>query len=297
MIKIAIIGLDTSHSIEYPRRMQAPDCPKDQRVPGLRAVSCLRFKTPFQSKEGLDKRQHQLESWGVKVTTDFDESVDGCDAIMLEINDGSYHLEYFKKVAALGKPVFMDKPLANTLAHGRAILKLAKKHKTRVWSGSSIPFCPDVSRAISRVSDIWIGHTFGALGKAAAGDSLIWYGVHTFELLQRFMGPGAKSVRAVETKGGIISAVDYGNNRQGLVEAVRGSYTYGGRIQGKEKMVQFTCDSRYFYRDILRRIKVFFNGGPAPVDMTTTFEGLAMMVAARKSIETGKSAKVARFSR
>lgn len=299
MIKIAIIGLDTSHSIEFPRRMQAPDCPKDQLVSGLRAVTCLRFSTPFQDKKGLDGRQCQLETWGVNVTTNFDEAIEGCDAIMLEINDGSYHLPYFRKVAALGKPVFLDKPLASTLADGRGILRLAKKHGTRVWSGSSIPFCPDVSRAVSQVPDIRVGQTFGALGMAPAGDSLIWYGVHTFEMLQRIMGPGPKSVQALETRTGIVSVIEYENGRRGLAEALRGFYAYGGRVQGlvgnAQKVVPFVCDTRYGYRDILREIKAFFAGGHAPVDMTTTFEGLAMMVAARKSIETGRPAKIARL--
>lgn len=30
---------------------------------------------------------------------------------MMEINDPSLHLEYFKKCADLGKPIFLDKPL------------------------------------------------------------------------------------------------------------------------------------------------------------------------------------------
>ena len=67
-IRVAIVGLDTSHSIEFTRRMQAPDCPENQKVTGLRAVSCLRFETPFQDKDGLDGRQKQLEEWGVKVS-------------------------------------------------------------------------------------------------------------------------------------------------------------------------------------------------------------------------------------
>ncbi len=296
MIKIAIIGLDTSHSVEFPRLMQAPDCPKDQRVGGLRAVTCLRFKTPFQSDEGLDKRQRQLEEWGVRVTSDFDEAIEGCDAVMLEINDGNYHLPYFKKVAALGKPVFLDKPLAFTLADGRAIVRLALKHKTRVWSGSSLPFSPEVADSISQVPDIRYGHTFGPLNVAPAGDSLIWYGVHSFEMLQRIMGPSPRMVRAVATSAGIVSVFDYGNGRQGLVETLRDCGVYGGCLQGqasgKHKAVQFVCGGRTLYRDMLREIKAFFSGSPPPVDLPTTLEGLAMMVSARKSVETGKPVKI-----
>lgn len=296
MIKVAIIGLDTSHSIQFPKRMQDPACAPDQLVPGLRAVTCLRFETPYQNKKGLDERQSQLESWGVRVTTRFDEAVADCDAIMLEINDGAYHLEYFKKAAALGKPVFLDKPLAGSLDDGRAILRLMREHNTRVWSGSSIPFCPEVDGTRSRFTEIKRAYVFGALGDAPAGDSLVWYGVHTFETLQRIMGPGALTVHALETKGSILTVVDYGAGREGVVEAIRGAGIYGGHMQGlmnkDAKAVPFVCNNAYAYRDMLRLVKAFFEGGAAPVDMRTTFEGLAMMTAARKSIETGKAVKV-----
>ncbi len=292
MIRVAVIGLDTSHSIEFPRRMQAPDCPKDQRVPGLRAVSCLRFRTPFQDDAGLDTRQAQLEAWGVKVTTSIEEALENCDAIMLEINDGSYHLPYFKKVAARGKPVFLDKPLASSLSDGRAILRLAKKHGTRVWSGSSLPFAPELTSAVSAVADVRAGHAFGPLGKAPVGDSLIWYGVHSFEMLQRIMGPGPKTAHAVETGGGITSVIDYGNGRQGIVETLVGARSYGGRVQGitadKQKAVPFVCECKHLYRDILLEIKSFFTGGQPPVSMEMSLEGLIMMAAARKSLESGK---------
>ncbi|MBI2440353.1 MAG: Gfo/Idh/MocA family oxidoreductase [Lentisphaerae bacterium] len=296
MIKVAIIGLDTSHSIEYPRRMQAADCPSDQQVEGLRATTCLRFETPFQNKEGLDTRQAQLESWGVRVTTKFEEAVAGCDAIMLEINDGAYHLEYFRKVAALGKPVFLDKPLANALADGRAILQVMRQHNTRVWSGSSLPLCPEVDGTRTRFAEITRAQVFGALGQAPAGDSLVWYGVHTFEMLQRIMGPGALAVQALESQGGIVSIVNYGDAREGIAETIRGQWFYGGRIHGvvgKDlQVIPFMCTATNSYRDILRLIKAFFEGAPAPVDMRTTFEGLAMMIAARESIATGKETKV-----
>jgi hypothetical protein len=296
MIKVAVIGLDTSHSVELPRLMQAPDVLPESGVPGMRAVTCMRFETPFQKKDGLDKRQKQLEGWGVKVTESFDEAIADCDAIMLEINDGSYHLEYFRKVAALGKPVFLDKPLAGSLEDGREIMRLARQHGTRVWSASSLPFAPAVLEAVKPFTKVQFGHSFGALGTAPAGDSLIWYGVHAVEMLQRIMGAGAKSVRAIDSSPAILISVDYGEGRHGLVEAIRGSWVYGGRVQGavgdQARVTPFVCDSRNLYRDLLVEVKQFFLGGPAPIEMAKTFEGLAIMTAARQSIETGRSVDV-----
>jgi len=292
-LRVAIIGLDTSHSIEFARRMNAPDCPDEQKVEGLTAVSCLRFETPFQDQNGLDKRQAQLEAWGVDVSEDFDSAVADCDAIMLEINDPAPHLEYFRRIADLGKPVFLDKPLAGTIEDGRAIVELARRHDTRVWSSSSLPFTPGILDAVEQVPDVVIGQVFGAMGTAPAGDSLIWYGVHAFEMLQRVMGTGALRARAVEDDSGVVATVDYGDGRRGLVEAVRGMWHYGGRVQSRKALVQFRCDMTYGYRDLLRKVRDFFLGAPAPVSLSQTFEGLAMMIAARRSIETGKQAVVA----
>jgi predicted dehydrogenase len=291
MIKIAIIGIDTSHSVSYPEVIQGPK----RVLTGMRAISCLSFMTPFTNQKVIDERTAKLTALGVKVTENMDEALEGCDAIMLEINDGSYHLEYFKKVAALGKPVFLDKPLACSLADGRAILRLAAKHKTRVWSGSSVPFAAEIKRATELVPNVRLSHVFGTLGIAPAGDSLIWYGVHVVETMQRLMGPGAKRVRAIENDNGITVVVDYGDERQGLLEIVKKCGVYGGRVQGvyknENRVHQFICTTEKV--EIMRQIKKFFNGGPAPVSMQTTFEGLAIMVAARKSIETGRAERVA----
>ena len=214
-LRVALIGLDTSHTIEFARRMQAPDCPADQKVDGLRATTCLRFPTPFQNEEGLDKRQAQLEAWGVTVTSDFSAAVAACDVIMVEINDPAFHLAYFEKVAALGKPVFLDKPLADTIASGQAIVDLARRHHTRVCSGSSLRFVPELEQACAAVAQPTAAWCCGPLGQAPAGSGIIWYGVHAFEMLQRAMGIGAESLQAVPTGNGLVNVIQYAGGRHG----------------------------------------------------------------------------------
>ncbi len=294
MIKIAVIGLDTSHSVSYPALMQGPK----RIISGMKVETCFPFLTPFTTKKTLAERSEKLAALGVKVTENWDEALDGCDAVMLEINDGSFHLEYFKKVAALGKPVFLDKPLAATLADGRAIMRLARKHQTRVWSSSSIPFTAEFEKVPKEVPEVRLAHMFGPLGIAPAGDSLIWYGVHVVESIQRLMGPGALNVRAIETPYSIAGIISYADDRQALMETVKKTGYYGGRAQGflsggEQKIYSFVCDNSKPKKNFMQAIKSFFQGGPAPVSMASTFEGLAIMAAARKSIETGRTERVA----
>ncbi|MDD5597915.1 MAG: hypothetical protein PHV82_08220 [Victivallaceae bacterium] len=53
-LKIAVIGLDTSHAVEFPRRMQASDFPAENKISGMRAIACHPFlqrgRTGYQTK-------------------------------------------------------------------------------------------------------------------------------------------------------------------------------------------------------------------------------------------------------
>ena len=294
-IKVAVVGLDTSHCVELPRRMHSPDLPREEKIDGMQVVAVNRFETPFQAKEGLDKRQEQLEAWGIKVTESLDETVADCDAIMIEINDPSLHLKYFEQLASLGKPIFLDKPLAGTVEDGREIIKLMRKYNTRVWSGSSLPFFPVLVDALNKFTmEVEIANAFGPLGTAPAGNSLIWYGVHTFEMMQKLIGhPGAEEVWATDNGLSVTSVVNYSDGRRGIVEAIRGSWFYGGRIQNRQCAMPFSFTStNALYFNLLRQIRAFFRGCPAPVSMEKTFEGLAIMDATNRSIAEGKSVKV-----
>lgn len=295
-LKIAVVGLDTSHSVELPRLMNSPECKPEIKVEGMKVVAVNRFETPFQNKEGLDKRQAQLEEWGIKVTEDFDEAVADCDAIMMEINDPAYHKEYFSRICKLGKPVFLDKPLAGNLEDGRAIIEMARSNNVRVWSGSSLPFAPELLAAQSRLQgEALFAHSFGALGTAPAGNSLIWYGVHSFEMMQKLIGhPGAEEVTSTDNGVSVVSVVNYSDGRRGVVESIRGAWKYGGRVQSARSVETFVINSVLYY-NLLLNIRPFFRGSQAPVTLEKSFEGLAIMVAANESIETGKSAKVAKL--
>ncbi len=268
--------------------MNDPECPEDCKITGMKAVSCMRFSTPFQSEEGLDNRQKQLEDWGVPVTLDFDEAVKDCDAIMLEINDPTYHLEYFKKCVELGKPMFLDKPLADTIENGKTIYEMAKSKNIKVFSTSSLRFVPELDKALDEVPEPTMVWTYGPLGKAPAGSSIIWYGVHAFEMLQRAIGLGATSVQACKTNNGVVCVVDYAEGKRGVVELTEGSWIYGGCLRSKDKAVSYTVDTSKLYLPELRKIEAFFEGKEQPSTMDDALEIMAMLDAAEKSAQSGK---------
>lgn len=287
-VNVALIGLDTSHTIEFARRMVAPDCPADQRVCGLLPVACLRFASPFQSEDGLDQRQKLLESWGIRVTTSFAEAVAGSDALMLEINDPALHLEYFTACANLGKMIFLDKPLADNIANGRKIFDLARSRNVKVMSMSSLRLPRQLVSACAAMPRPQCVHAFGAYGRAPAGSSIVWYGVHTFEMLQRAMGRGALGVVARSDGVGVTVLVQYPDNRRGIVELSEGAHIYGGFLRDRERAIPFVADTNRTYVDLLDQVMKFFRTGEAPLELEDTLEVMAMLDAAQRSLDSKK---------
>lgn len=287
MFKLAMIGLDSSHTPVFTKYIQG----KDKMVDSLRVVSCMRFPSPFQSEADQDGRQKMMEDLGVKITRSFAEAVEGVDGIMLEVNDPAQHLEYFKKAAGLGLPVFLDKPLADSLENGQKIYDIAKDKNLTVWSSSSLRFTPEVIGCASKVGKPELCNIFGPLGKAAAGNSLIWYGIHSFEMLMTLMGRGAQSISAYEDEKGVVSIVRYKDGRRAVVECNNDLYVYGGRVQDNEKAETFiTQGSPYPY--LIAALEKFFIEGTVPVAFEDTLEIQAMLNAATESIDSGKEAAI-----
>ena len=296
MIRTAVIGLDTSHATEFPKFIQDSAIEPEHRVTGMTVTRALRFDTPFQKKEGLDKRQAYLESIGVKVTEDFEEAVSDCDAIFMEINDPSLHLEYFRKCAELGKPVFLDKPFADTLDNAVEILKIAKEHNIRFFTASSLRFESNIVQVHEEMPEVDMAETWGPLGHARKGSSIVWYGVHAFEMLEKIMGPGAVAVTTVPDHNGAVCVVAYEDGRRGIVTLTKGNYAYGGLLRKEKECKMFQSGGGgYLYHNLISDIGRFFRGEYAGVPLAESFEIMAMLEAAELSLQTSRTMPVYRM--
>ena len=99
---------------------------------------------------------------------------------------------------------------------------------------------------------------YGPLGKAPAGSSIVWYGVHTFEMLERAMGRGASGVFVKKDSAGMTAVVKYPDNRRGIVELAYDAFVYGGCLRNKWTAVPFLIDMTSAYSDLLFETAKFF---------------------------------------
>ena len=72
---------------------------------------------------------------GVEIVDSIDELLKRVDVVLLESVDGRPHLAQARPVIAAGKPLFIDKPMAASLADAMQIFRLAKETERAVLLG------------------------------------------------------------------------------------------------------------------------------------------------------------------
>ncbi len=291
-VAAAIIGLDTSHTIGFARAMHDTSLPAEQRIEGMRITSVHSFVTPFQDAVGIAGREKEIRDLGIPISQSIDESLRDADAIILAINDPSLHREYYEKVLHAGKPVYIDKPFANTLDNAAAIDSAARTSGVRTASFSSVRYNHAAIAARKAVPTCESASFFGLLSAPPAGSRYYFYPVHTIELMQAAMGNGATSVRAVESATGLSSVVTYRDGREASADMRKSHKWFGGTLMGGGKNASFVVDWGTFYRDGAASIRDFFTGSLDVNDTSSALEVMSILDAIDRSCRSGKDASI-----
>ena len=187
--------------------------------------------------------------------------------MLLESVDGRPHLSQARPVFAAKKPVFIDKPVAGTLADAIAIYDLAKESGTPVFSSSSLRYSPGI--AAMRTGNDKVGEVVGcaAYGPCELEEhhpDLYWYGIHGVETLFTIMGPGCESVSRVQTPGAELVAGVWKGGRIGTFRGLRqGAKGYGATVFGTKGIAP--SGGYAGYEPLVVEICKFFKTGKPPV--------------------------------
>src|SRR5205807_2839009 len=84
------------------------------------------------------------EKYEVEIVDSIEALLPKVDVVFLESVDGRPHLEQARPVFKAHKPVFIDKPVAGSLADGIEIFRLARESNTPCFSSSSLRFSPGI---------------------------------------------------------------------------------------------------------------------------------------------------------
>jgi hypothetical protein len=284
-LKAGIIGLDTSHVVAFTNILNNPKNEGD--LAGIKVVAAFPGGSPDipASKNRLEGFTKTLrEKHSVDIVNSVDALLKKVDVVLLESVDGRPHLEQARPVLKAGKPVFIDKPVAGSLADAIQIFELAKEHKVPVFSSSSLRFGPAVQavRKNEKLGDVLGCDYYGPCEIEPHHPDLFWYGIHGVEALFTIMGTGCESVARVHTKETDLVTGQWKEGRLGTFRGIRkGKADYGGTVFGSKGIVP--AGGAGGYEPLIVEIARFFKTGKPPVPAEETLEIFAFMEAADES--------------
>jgi hypothetical protein len=289
-LRIGIIGTDTSHVPAFVQMLNSADGAKDH-VPGARVVAA--YKGGSRDIESSISRVDQFAEdirtkWGVQIVPDIAAVLAQVDAVLLSSVDGRVHLEQARPVIAAHKPLFIDKPLAATLADAREIARLAKEAGVPWFSSSSLRYSE--IGATMKFADATGASTWGpGPFEPHHALDLSWYAIHPVELLYTLLGPGCQSVTRIATANSDVIVGRWKDGRLGTVRAIRPYSDYGAVVFRPNQIVEAKPQAAGSYRPLVVEIVKFFETGKPPVSNEETLEIFAFMDAAQRSKEQGGS--------
>ena len=292
VIKVGIVGLDTSHVVAFTSLLNDPK--NANHIPGCKVVAAFKggsadIKDSIGRLDGFTKTLQ--EKWGVEIVDSIESLCTKVDAVLLESVDGRPHLEQVKPVFAAKKRVFIDKPMAGSLKDGREIARLSKESGTPFFSASSIRFYESI---IKTKEDPDLGkiigcESFGHFSTEPHHPDLFWYGVHAVEGLFTVMGPGCESVTRVDSGDYMVVVGKWKGGRIGTFRGMKkGGKEYGVTVFGeKAERSSLSVKGKNGYGNLLVEIVKFFKTGTPPVSVEEMLDVLAFMEAADVSKAKG----------
>lgn len=285
-LRAGIIGLDTSHVVAFTRLLNNPNKPEGP-LGGVRVVAAYPGGSPDVAASrdrvaGYTKELH--DKYNVEIVDSIEALMPKVDVVLLESVDGRPHLDQVKPVFKARKPVFIDKPVAGSLADALQIYRLAKEANAPCFSSSSLRFSPGIQamRNNPKVGDVLGCDTYGPCSLEPHHPDLFWYGIHGVEALFTIMGTGCESVARVQTPDTELVTGVWKGGRVGTFRGIRkGKTDYGAMVFGSKGIVP--SGGYGGYEPLVVEICKFFRTGKPPVSAEETIEIFAFMAAADES--------------
>lgn len=285
MIKLGILDFDTSHVVEFTKRLNHKNIATEQWVEGAQVV----VGCPGESKimpEQVPLYKKEMEKLGVPLVEKPTDMIGKVDGMLIESQEGGVHWERARPFLEAGIPCFIDKPFSTSVAAARKLVDLAAKMKVPIFSSSSLRFAPEVVKfqANPGLGKVVGAFAYGPASQHERNPGLFHYGIHTVEMLYTLMGPGCERVTCTHEKDVDVVTGQWKDGRLASVRGIRSGKSEYGCVAFTEKSVQrFSVSTSMVYRELLKKIVEMFDKKKAPLDSAVTVEIVGFIEAALKS--------------
>ena len=288
--RLGIIGTDTSHVPAFKNALVHPNASELLRK--FQITAAFPGGTPDfpPSWDRVNGFAAELEGRGVTLYSTIEEMLPHIDGVLLTSVDGRPHLEQARLVIEAGLPMYIDKPMAGSLADVIRIFRLAEEHNVPIFSASSLRYHVETQRIRNEQphGTILSATTWGPSGTCPAGaqPDLFHYGIHAVESLFTLMGAGVQTVTRTQGHSAQIVVGTWEGGRTGTFQGLlTGSRPLGGFYFAERGNGPAGASGGYGL--LIETFCNFFLTGEIPIDPRETIELFAFMEAADISRDLG----------
>jgi predicted dehydrogenase len=290
MLRLGIVDLDSSHSVEFSRRFNHAGVDREQWVDGAQVVAAWSGGSEM-APERIPGFQAELESIGVAIVDSREQLMEQIDGVLILSLCGDCHLERARPFLEAKMATFVDKPFACSISDATALVELAQQNDTTLLNSSALRFSREVQE--SALKNQQLGRTNGAItfgpSKRADGNpGLFHYGIHSVELLFELLGSGCETVSTTWSEEAEVVTGVWADGRIGTVRGNRtGVTSYGFAAYCENGVVSETVSTRFAYRNLCREIVRTFESGHPSVTHETNLDVVRFVLASLQSEQTG----------
>lgn len=236
------------------------------------------FQVALAWEELTPEGRKPLDAWcremGVGKAGSIAEVIEQCDClVVLSPDNAERHEDLADLPLKSGKPVYIDKPIAPSLAAAKRLFAKAEQHQTPMMSSSALRYG---SALVNALKDQMAGKPARFVSTRGPGD---WatYAIHQVEMLVMALGAGATQMMACGNDQVNLLLVDYSDGRRGLVEQIPDhTFQLSAQFGGGSLAIDAMDD---FFPRFIDAMLGFFQTGKSLVPEAETLEIAALLEA------------------
>ena len=260
------------HADNYPRMIA------ESAYAGEFEVALAWEETTVEGRKPIDQWCAEM---GIPKAASIEQVIEECDClIVLSPDNPERHEDLSRLPLASGKPVYVDKPFADSLAAGKRMVERAKSSGTPLMSSSALRFDSTVSNALAQIGDQPVRFV------STRGPGLFpIYGIHQIEPLVALMGTGAKRVMQCGNEASKLMVIDYGDDRRGVINLVPNS-PFQFSVNYGDGEILVVNEMQDFFPRFIDAMLAFFETGEPTFAVEQTLEITALIEAGSAALST-----------
>lgn len=297
MYRIGILGSDNSHADRFSEILNREDHPAYLPNSGAKVVAIW----------GQEAERTQQVATNGRISTIVSEPEDmigQVDAVLCVTRHGGLHCGLVVPYLEAGIPVFIDKPLAVDPNDARAIVAAGQAKGTPFTSFSTVRFAKAMqafAAECATLGGIRVGSYTGPASRRNIYGGIIFYAVHSIEMMLMLQGTGVTWVDAVEGpavddngNGNITVTCGYGDGALGMLAlTVDAKYAFTAHAIGREGLAYRALDISDCYHEGMKAILPALRGEKdAGVSPEAMVEAVQIAAAIERSLDENRRVNI-----